>query len=172
MSKLATRRGGARRGAGRKPKPLIALVEAGTFSVTRHGRLLWTDDSLLEAAADRPGDAGLQRLAAINKSARDRGGSRHSVTWFARVLRDLKNEEAKSVEESHRIEITEEWKDGVLHVEARTGEGPEPAVAIQLAANRLCPHCLSTVLRGVLERHESGGSSQSHLSAPPGPSSA
>jgi hypothetical protein len=160
MSSVAKRRGGARRGAGRKPKPLIALVEAGTFSVTRHGRLLWTDDSLLEAAAARPDDVGLQRLARINRSARDRGGSRHSVTWFARVLRQLKEEQVKSTEESHKIEITEEWKDGVLHVEARTGEGPEPAVAIQLAADRLCPHCLSTVLRGVLERHESGGTSQ------------
>jgi hypothetical protein len=151
LSSVTTGRGGRRRGAGRKPKPLIALVEGGTFSTTRHGRLLWTDDSLLEAAAARPGDDGLQRLAKINQAARERGGSRHPVEWFSRTLRGLKDEEAK-VSESHEIEIVETWEEDERVIVARNLESDSVLMTLRTAA--LCPHCVSTALRGVLDQFE------------------
>ena len=48
--------GGARRGAGRKPKTLLQRIEDGSFSTDRHAHLLGTDDSLLEVelAANDP----------------------------------------------------------------------------------------------------------------------
>jgi hypothetical protein len=159
---VTTSRGGRRQGAGRKAKPLIDLVEAGTFSVTRHGRLLWTDDSLLEAAAARPDDDGLQRLAEINRVARDRGGSRHTVTWFSRTLRGLREEETKTMQKSggsleapHKIDVRETFDaDGALLVEARAEGTLEPAITIRIVRDQLCPHCVGTVLRGVIERYE------------------
>jgi hypothetical protein len=152
-----TTRGGARRGAGRKAKRLVELAERGTFSTARHGKLLWSDDSLLIAASERPDDEYVQRLAVIQRLARERGRGRHDVEWFARIIREeMKEREPKAevAESSHAIEVTEEYRDGVLHVEARTGAARVPAVRMQLLASEICPHCLGAVLRGVLERFE------------------
>ena len=56
--------GGARLGAGRKPKTLIEHVRDGSFNVSRHAHLLADDDSVLDAAAVAPADAyGLHELA-------------------------------------------------------------------------------------------------------------
>jgi hypothetical protein len=58
--------GGARTGAGRKPKTLIEHVQDGWFVASRHAHLLASDDSVLEAAAVAPAtDYGLQQLANV-----------------------------------------------------------------------------------------------------------
>lgn len=153
MSSVTTR-GGARRGSGRKPKPLLELAEAGTFSVTRHGRLLWTDDSLLDAAEERPDDEWLQRLATINRLARERGRGRHDVTWFGRVVREWAAEREPVLAKPHSIEVTDSWEDGERVIVARNPGAPDPVMTLRTAS--LCPDCVSTALRMVLAEYEKG----------------
>src|SRR6476660_3688429 len=151
MSNVTTR-GGARRGSGRKPKPLVELAERGTFSVTRHGRLLWTEDSLLEAAAGRPDDEWLQRLAKIVHLARTRGAGRHDVTWFARVVREWAEERDATLAKPHSIEVMDDWVDGERVITATNPGQPDPVMVLRTPS--ICPDCVSTALRAVLKLYE------------------
>jgi hypothetical protein len=111
------------------------------------------------AAAERPDDEWLQRLAKIQRLARERGRGRHDVSWFARVIRERmeKQEKAKltKLAEPHTIETTEELDaDGALRIVACAEGESTPAITIRIVRDQLCPHCVGTVLRGVLERYE------------------
>ena len=113
---------------------------------------MWTDDSLLEAAALRPDEDWLQRLAMINRLARERGHGRHDVTWFARVVREKIEEQDAKPAKPHKIEVVEEWVDGGRIITVRNPESDELVMTLRTAS--LCPDCVSTALRGVLERFE------------------
>ena len=131
-----TTQGGRRPGGGRKPKRPIEQVEA---------------------AAARPDDAGLQRLADIQQRVREHGyrehGYREHVLWFSRVLRELKGpEEAKVMAKPHPIEVVDIWENGERVIIARNPGRDEPFMTLRTAS--LCPNCVSTALRDVLELYE------------------
>ncbi len=162
MSSVTTQHGGARRGAGRRgPKSLLELVAAGTFSVSRHGPLLWSDRSLLEAAAADPEKDALQRMAEINRLAWERR-SRDMVSWFGRALRGLREEGEIVLKEHtaksagpHRLWIEERVEDGWLVAELQSGlETSPPMIVVRVAEREYCPDCVRRALEGVLERYE------------------
>ena len=124
--------------------------------MTRHGRLLWTDDSLLDAAADRPGDEFLQSLAVIQRLARERGRGRHDVSWFQRVIRgrmdELEGSRVAKLAKPHPIEVVDDWVDGERVITATNPGRDEPVMVLRTAS--ICPDCVSTSLRMILERYE------------------
>jgi hypothetical protein len=117
---------------------------------------LWTDDSLLEAADKRPDDEFLQRLAVIQRLARERGHGRHDVSWFGRVIRErmVEQEEARVAERAkpHPIEVVETREGDERVIVARNPGVEEPVMVLRTAS--LCPDCVSTALRAVLEQYE------------------
>ena len=164
LSDLTTRqgRGGARRGSGRKPKPLLELAEKGTFSVTRHGRLLWTDDSLIDAAAERPDDEWLQRLAKIVHVARTRGAGRHDVTWFARTVREWAEERDATLAKPHSIEVVDDWVDGERVITTTNPGQPDPVMMVKITGlGAQLAHFVPS-----RSRHEGGGAAPATHRAP------
>jgi len=80
--------GGARPGAGAKPKTLLELLRAGSFVRVRHERLLVADDTLADVPADDPdGDRAAAAWLAQKAYLKGHGDPEIILTTFGRLMR-------------------------------------------------------------------------------------